>query len=207
MRATLYYVHDPMCSWCWGFRPTWQAIRDALPADIQVLPLLGGLAADTDQPMPEAMRTYLQQTWRTIHARLGTPFNFDFWSQCQPRRATYPACRAVIAAAQQDAGEAMVESIQRAYYLHAMNPSEPAVLRELAAELGLDAGRFATDISAPATAAELQRQIALARRLGIDSYPSLVYVAPQAAPQRIQHDYLDPHGTIELLLARHHASM
>jgi hypothetical protein len=27
----------------------------------------------------------------------GTKFNFEFWSRCRPRRATYPACRAVIA--------------------------------------------------------------------------------------------------------------
>ena|GEM_PF-6222649 len=71
MSPILYYVHDPMCSWCWGYRPTWQRLRAALPTDIQVIPLLGGLAADTDQPMSEAMQARLQQTWRTISARLG----------------------------------------------------------------------------------------------------------------------------------------
>ncbi|MFT6977114.1 MAG: putative protein-disulfide isomerase, partial [Shewanella psychromarinicola] len=24
--TTLYYVHDPMCSWCWGYRPTWDTL-------------------------------------------------------------------------------------------------------------------------------------------------------------------------------------
>ena len=23
---TLIYVHDPMCSWCWGFRPTFERL-------------------------------------------------------------------------------------------------------------------------------------------------------------------------------------
>jgi protein-disulfide isomerase-like protein with CxxC motif len=54
----------------------------------------------------------------------GTEFNFDFWTKCQPRRDTYKACRAVIAASQQNAEEAMIEAIQKAYYLRAMNPSE-----------------------------------------------------------------------------------
>ena len=26
----LYYVHDPMCSWCWAFRPVLLELRDKL---------------------------------------------------------------------------------------------------------------------------------------------------------------------------------
>ncbi|MCP4060185.1 MAG: DsbA family protein, partial [Pseudoalteromonas sp.] len=22
-QTKLIYVHDPMCSWCWGYKPTW----------------------------------------------------------------------------------------------------------------------------------------------------------------------------------------
>ena len=29
--AVLVYVHDPMCSWCYGFRPTWVGLRAILP--------------------------------------------------------------------------------------------------------------------------------------------------------------------------------
>ena len=25
--AVLYYVHDPMCSWCWGFVPVQQQLQ------------------------------------------------------------------------------------------------------------------------------------------------------------------------------------
>mgnify|MGYP000853319151 FL=1 len=46
---TLYYVHDPMCSWCWAFVPTWEQIQRELPNDIEVVYLLGGLAPDSDE--------------------------------------------------------------------------------------------------------------------------------------------------------------
>ena len=26
-KATLYYVYDPMCSWCWGYKPTWDKVK------------------------------------------------------------------------------------------------------------------------------------------------------------------------------------
>lgn len=57
---TLYYVHDPMCSWCWGFQPTWRKIKAELPDGVSVEYLLGGLARDSEEPMLETMRGYLQ---------------------------------------------------------------------------------------------------------------------------------------------------
>ncbi len=193
---TLFYIHDPMCSWCWGFSPTWCTIRDRLPPGLRVEYVLGGLAPDTDAPMPLAMQTQLQQTWRTIAERLGTQFNFDFWTACQPRRATYPACRAVIAAQRQNTGEAMIAAIQHAYYLEARNPSEDDTLRDLAHALRLDDQRFTDDLNSPATSQELTRQIAHAQGLGADGFPSLIY-QNQAGNHRIQYDYLDPDTTLE----------
>ena len=59
---------------------------------------MGGLAPDSDEPMPAEMRTYVQQAWRAVTARTGVAFEHRFWEECAPRRSTYPACRAVIAA-------------------------------------------------------------------------------------------------------------
>ena len=98
----LYYAHDPMCSWCWGFRPVWEQLTHRLPSNVRTQRLLGGLAPDNNQPMSEQTRERIQDTWRRIEQRIpGTEFNFDFWEKCQPRRSTYPACRAVIAAGRQ----------------------------------------------------------------------------------------------------------
>ena len=127
MSNILYYAYDPMCSWCWGFRPVWEELQARLPAEVRVQPILGGLAPDSDQPMAPDMQSHLQDTWRRIEQRIpGTSFNFAFWENCSPRRSTYPACRAVIAAGAQGPGQEsnMVLAIQRAYYQQARNPSD-----------------------------------------------------------------------------------
>ena len=62
----LIYVHDPMCSWCWGFRPNFENLCKQLPAGLSVNRLLGGLAPDNDQPMPAELQSKLQDTWRRI---------------------------------------------------------------------------------------------------------------------------------------------
>ncbi|MGB7450572.1 MAG: DsbA family protein [Lysobacterales bacterium] len=188
--ATLYYVHDPMCSWCWAYRPTLLQLRENLPASVKWQNVLGGLAPDNDQPMPEQTRLMVQGHWRQIESSLGTQFNFDFWIKNQPRRDTYKACRAVIAASRQGAEEEMIESIQRAYYLRAMNPSDIPVLVELAVELGLDRGLFQADLDSVQTEAELHRQLLLRDKLMVRSFPALV-LERNSRYEFIPHDYLD----------------
>ncbi len=173
----LYYVHDPMCSWCWAFRPAFDELRRRLPSGIELVRLLGGLAPDTDQPMPEALREQLQATWRRIQTKLPeTRFNFEFWSRNTPRRATYPACRAVIAARalQPEREEPMILAIQQAYYLQARNPSDDTTLIELAGEIGLDTRDFERQLSDGATREALEAEIARTRAMGVNSFPSLV---------------------------------
>ena len=174
LQSVLYYVHDPMCSWCWGYRRTWDSLRHALPEEVQLVNVLGGLAADSNQAMPLEQRDTIAGYWREVSNATGAEFNFDFWTKCTPRRSTYPACRAVLAAGKQSAEQKMIDAIQHAYYLRAMNPSDDSTLIELAGELGLDQSRFATDLQSAEIQQELEREFDLRRKLGIRSFPSLV---------------------------------
>jgi putative protein-disulfide isomerase len=201
LSKTLYYVHDPMCSWCWGFSPVLRELLDRLPPDIEVRRLLGGLAPDTDHPMPADLRDKLQATWRHIRERIPeTEFNFAFWTDCTPRRATYPACRAVISARGQgpEYDMAMTQAIQRAYYTRALNPSEEDTLIRLAGELGLDTSAFEQRLTDPATARGLMTEIEQARRLGADSFPSLILELGDSR-RRIPVDYNDSKPMLELI--------
>ena len=175
--SSLIYVHDPMCSWCFGFSKTLQTLLNELPAGINVKRLLGGLAPDSSKPMSEATRNMVRQNWQHIEQAIpGVLFNYDFWDNCEPRRATFPACRAVIAARQQ--GEAfddlMTQKIQQAYYQQARNPSDNSTLIELAAEIGLDQQAFSDDLSSNETQQSLLEEISQSRSLGVNGFPSLV---------------------------------
>jgi len=175
----LIYVHDPMCSWCWGFAPVLGRLMSSLPESVTVRRLLGGLAPDSDVPMHTSIRDYVQDQWRRIQREIpGTEFNFDFWIRCAPRRSTYPACRAVIAARRQGAefDSAMTRAIQRAYYLEARNPSEAQTLIDLARDIGLDEDMFARDLLSVDTDRRLRSEMKQARDLEVWGFPSLVMV-------------------------------
>ncbi len=135
MTGTVFYIGDPMCSWCWGFGPALAAVEAGLPAEVPLCYVMGGLAPDSDEPMAPEVRAYVQKNWRAVEAGTGASFNWDFWERCLPRRSTYPACRAVLAAQLQDAGPAMFRAVQSAYYTEARNPSDLETLTSLAAGL------------------------------------------------------------------------
>jgi len=139
----------------------------------------------------EAIRGY----WQKIHSLLGVPFNFDFWTLNTPRRSTYPACRAVLAARWQQAERPMIDAIQEGYYLRALNPSDVSTLVQLAEEIGLDTKKFTDDLVSAALNKAFEQEIDFARRLPIQGFPSMVLVHQQTAYE-ISLDYKDYRGAL-----------
>jgi len=176
VNTTLFYIHDPMCSWCYAFAASFCALKKALPVSVKVIKLVGGLAPDTTETMPDQLQNTIQQTWRRIEQTVpNVRFNYDFWIINTPIRSTYPACRAVLAAKKQgdDFEDKMISAIQTAYYRKAKNPALQSTLLECAAVAGLDVSKFANDLTGGEIETQLQNEISRARSLGVISYPSL----------------------------------
>lgn len=198
----LYYVHDPMCSWCWAFRPVLLALKEKLPKDIEFIRLLGGLAPDSDEPMSKETKQYVIDNWRRIQQQLpSTQFNYTFWEICKPRRSTYPACRAVLAARKQGTQheEAMTYAIQQAYYLHAQNPSDNETLITLAKQLDLDIEKFSQDLHSNEINELLLQEIHTARELKLNSFPGFLLMGKTQAIH-IKPDYSHAETIIEQIL-------
>ena len=190
-KPVLYHVYDPMCSWCWGYRDTWLKLSDALSSvDIEIQYQLGGLAPDSDMPMPIEMQQTLQGIWRNINAKLGTQFNFDFWTHCQPQRSTYPACRACLIARSENKEKEMLFAIQQAYYLQAKNPSLVDTLSSLATEIGFDKAWFEQQLVDDQINQQFIHELNQTHQLPVQGFPSLVLsIKGQNVPIRI--DYID----------------
>jgi putative protein-disulfide isomerase len=204
LKPTLIYIYDPMCSWCWGYQATWQLLQEnllkSLSDTLDIQYFVGGLAPDSDELMPEAIQMFLQKTWHKINQQLGTEFNFDFWQICQPRRSTYPACRAVIAAREQACEQEMLLAIQQGYYLQAKNPSNNNVLIEFAASIGLDVELFTQALTSDRVNQQLSSEISTTRNLPSNGFPSLV-LAVNGQFQPIDIDYKNWQSTYENILS------
>ena len=174
MIYTLYYVHDPMCSWCYAFKPTLDELRKKLNSNIKIINVVGGLAKHSDEVMPKDVQEKIENIWYEIKRVVGTKFNHDFWKKCIPRRSTYLACQATILARYENKEDEMIEAIQNAYYLNAQNPSDASTLINLAKQIGMDEKKFEEDLKSDKIEEDLQYELNFRRSLNVKNFPSLI---------------------------------
>ncbi len=191
----LYYIHDPMCSWCYAFENILGQLESALADCCSLERIVGGLAPDSTDPMPESLQKSIRYNWQQIEKALPQiRFNYDFWEKNQPIRSTYPACRAVLSAKQQDPEfeKKMIQQIQYAYYQNAENPSLDQTLLKCAEQIGLNEAVFKKDYRSQMIDNELIKQINFSRSIGVTSFPSLrLDINQQIFPIKVVYDNVE----------------
>ncbi|WP_063375414.1 DsbA family protein [Pseudoalteromonas luteoviolacea] len=171
------YVMDPMCGWCFGFQPELEQFLSNYPAAENNW-VMGGLAPDTDQPMPEELRQTISSYWYEIEKKSQVIFNHDYWQLNTPYRATYLACRAVIAAErlQENSAQKMAKAIQSAYYQQAKNPSLQETLVACAYSIEIDGDEFLKALNYQETEVLFQQHLSITQQLRVSGFPALFYI-------------------------------
>src|SRR5512139_452123 len=183
----LWYFADPMCSWCWGFSPVIEALRDAYRERTKIALVLGGLRHET-LPMTPAQREEILHHWHAVHERTGQPFRFD---DALPQGFVYdtePACRAVASMGGLDPPLTfpLFRAIQSAFYAEGRDVTQPGVLAELAAGLGVEATAFLRAFDSDEARARTQAHFRQARQAGVRGFPALI-LQHDAQLQPISH--------------------
>lgn len=172
----IWYFADPMCSWCWGFSPVIEAVREAYHERLKIALVLGGLHPGETAPLTAQAREDRLHHWHQVHERSGQPFRFDHALPDGFIYDTEPASRAVVTAGGLDPGNifAMFKAIQSAFYAEGRDVTQSAVLAELAAGLGIDAAMFLHALDSDATRAKTQAHFAQSRKAGVRGFPTLI---------------------------------
>lgn len=181
--ATLHYVHDPLCGWCYAAAPLLRAARGLLPVQAHG----GGMMAGTArQPVTAQLRAYVQPHDLRIAQMTGQPFGAA-WHDGLLRDTTAvldsgPPTTAMLAAAQLGTAEARVgrdldllARMQQAQYVEGRRLADPAVLQALAVDIGLDGAAFAQaygTLAGAATNAHINESRRLLARLGGRGFPT-----------------------------------
>jgi predicted DsbA family dithiol-disulfide isomerase len=176
---------DVACPWCYVGTLRFERAVEQVGLEVDVVYRSFELDPEVPADGP-ALVDYLARKFgdrarvQAAHARLtdaGAELGIDFrWSQMR-RANTFDAHR-LLAWALRTEGPAAQRSLKkallRAYFTEGRHVSDPAVLTELAGEVGLDAGEAAAVLASGAEADAVRAEEALAHREGITAVPTFV---------------------------------
>lgn len=177
----LIYVADPMCSWCYGFAKTMDALITDPPhaQPVQLTLVMGGLRPYTTEPLEPARANEIFEHWHHVREASGQPFAEA------PRTAlhlpgfvydTEPASRATVAVRGRwpELAWRYFKAVQQAFYAEGRDVTRPGVLAELAAQQGLPRHEFEATFESAEAHEATRRDFAQTQAWGIRGFPALV---------------------------------
>lgn len=178
--ATLHYIFDPLCGWCYAAAPLVEA-AGAVPSLTVAFHGGGMMAGPHRRRITPEWRDYVLPHDRRIAQLTGQPFG-DAYFDGLLRDTTAvmdsaPPTTAILAAeAIAGRGLAMLHRLQTAHYVDGLRIADAAVLQQLASELGLDAAAFDAAfrrLEGAATEAHFSDARQLLARVGGQGFPTL----------------------------------
>lgn len=177
----LIYIADPMCSWCYGFGRSIDALlaEPGPAAPLKLALVMGGLRPFTTDAMTPARIDEILGHWQHVHDASGQPFAQAPHTALHEPGFVYdtePASRAVVSVRSHwpEHGWRYLRAVQQAFYADAKNVTRPEVLADLAQAQGLPradfAQAFASQTMRDATLADFQQSQAW----GIRGFPAVV---------------------------------
>ncbi|MCB5184053.1 DsbA family protein [Methylobacillus gramineus] len=184
-RATLHYIFDPFCGWCYAAAPLIEAASTIPELSIS---LHGGgmLSGSNRRLVSPSWRNHVIPHDRRIAALSGQIFGDAYFNQLLNDYTivldSSPPITAILCAqAMQGLGLEMLHKIQSAYYQHGQKIAEPFVLLALAGKLGLDQvhfGQLFEQASLSTTSQHIAESQALLAQSGGSGFPCFILAIP-----------------------------
>ncbi len=177
--ATLHYIYDPLCGWCYGSAPLVKAAREIGGLKF-VLHGGGMMAGSARQLASEELRRFVLEHVARITGMTGQPFS-EAYTNGLLRDPTAlldsePPTAAILAVeAAAGRGADMLAHMQKAHYIEGRNLSDRAALASLAEGIGI--GRAVFDAEFPkalgsVVQAHMQDSRRLLSRVGGQGFPT-----------------------------------
>jgi len=203
----LIYIADPMCSLCYGFGKSMDALL-AQPgefAPLQLALVMGGLRPYTTEPLAPGRADELFGHWQHVHDASGLPFAPAPHTALHAPGFVYdtePASRATIAVRTHWPQHVWryFKAVQHAFYAEGKNVTQPEVLADIAEQQGLPRRDFATAFASEELREATKRDFAQSQAWGIRGFPALIGEAGGAL-HMVAQGYLPEEALRERLAA------
>ncbi|MFZ4877420.1 DsbA family protein [Janthinobacterium sp. Mn2066] len=179
--ATLHYIFDPLCGWCYAAAPLVEAAR-AVPGLTVVLHGGGMMTGSNRRQITPEWRNYVLPHDRRIAQLTGQPFGDAYLhgllNDSSAMMDSEPPTTAILAAeALAGKGLDMLHKVQGAHYVDGLRIADLPVLVALAQELGLDGAAFETQyglLAGGPVASHIAASRTLLAKAGGQGFPTFV---------------------------------
>ena len=176
--ATLHYIYDPLCGWCYGAEPLLHAAHSVLPIQLHGGGMMTGANRQSVSPQ---LRDYVMPHDRRIAEYTGQPFGEAYFEGLlRDHDAVFDSAPPITAvlAAEKIAGRGLelLARLQTAHYVEGRRIADRDVLRDLAESIGLDSQVFNaafTEILGADTQAHIKNSRQWLAKIGGQGFPTL----------------------------------
>ena len=171
---TLWYIADPMCSWCWGFAPIIKEIRLNYSKNLKIELMMGGLRSGK-LAMASGQRAKILNHWKAVNERTGQPFSFE---GAMPEGFIYdtePSCRGIVAMSLINPSLVftLLESMQFGFYVEQKDVTNPKILAQLAGKIGVDMDLYLQAFESDEVKNKVSNHFDKVRQWGVNSFPTI----------------------------------
>jgi len=176
--ATLHYIYDPLCGWCYGAEPLLHAAHSVLPIQLHGGGMMTGANRQSVSPQ---LRDYVMPHDRRIAEYTGQPFGEAYFEGLlRDHDAVFDSAPPITAvlAAEKIAGRGLelLARLQTAHYVEGRRIADRDVLRALAESIGLDPQVFNaafSEILGADTQAHIKNSRQWLAKIGGQGFPTL----------------------------------
>lgn len=176
--ATLHYIYDPLCGWCYGAEPLLHAAHSVLPIQLHGGGMMTGANRQSVSPQ---LRDYVMPHDRRIAEYTGQPFGEAYFEGLlRDHDAVFDSAPPITAvlAAEKIAGRGLelLARLQTAHYVEGRRIADRDVLRDLAESIGLDPQVFNaafSEILGADTQAHIKNSRQWLAKIGGQGFPTL----------------------------------
>ena len=174
------YVADAYCGWCFGFGPRLKEFEAAQRDRVGFRVISGGLFVG-ERALPISRYPHIPEANARIERLTGVRFGPAYNAVLEEGRfvtdsAAAAAGLAALRSQDESRGIEFLDRMQQAFYVEGRSLSDRETYAQMAAANGLDADRTKHLLATGEAAKLAQADFALARSLGVASYPSLLVV-------------------------------
>lgn len=175
----MIYVTDPLCCYCWEAEPYLRKFTALYGQHMDMHTLMGGLLESwhgfADEANGIRQPSDVGGHWREAAGKYGMPIDGTVWDK-DPIHSSYPSSILfkLVQQISETSSRRFLRSVREEVMVHNRNIAKDDVLSNVLDRNDRNGKKMVEDMKTPEARALLDQDLALARKLGADTFPTVL---------------------------------